>query len=110
MSGPPVVVVLQADHVDPRHLAVDRIQVPDSPIRGRALKGTPLAGSPAVIMLLAAGSDYNLLVISRSREEIGAGLNAGLIRTMAGTGSVATAAGLMFAFTMCGFAFGCGRS
>ncbi len=42
----------------------------------------------AVIILLAVGSDYNLLVISRFKEEIGAGLNTGLIRTMAGTGSV----------------------
>jgi RND superfamily putative drug exporter len=60
----------------------------------------------AVIILLAVGSDYNLLVIARFKEEIGAGLNTGLIRTMAGTGSVVTAAGLVFAFTMCGFAFG----
>ncbi len=60
----------------------------------------------AVIILLAVGSDYNLLVISRFKEEIGAGLNTGLIRTMAGTGSVVTAAGLVFALTMCGFAFG----
>ncbi len=60
----------------------------------------------AIIILLAVGSDYNLLVISRFKEEIGAGLNTGLIRTMAGTGSVVTAAGLVFAFTMCGFVFG----
>jgi RND superfamily putative drug exporter len=60
----------------------------------------------AVIILLAVGSDYNLLVISRLKEEIGAGLNTGLIRTMAGTGSVVTAAGLVFAFTMCGFVAG----
>ncbi len=60
----------------------------------------------AVIILLAVGSDYNLLVIARFKEEIGAGLNTGLIRTMAGTGSVVTAAGLVFAFTMCGFIFG----
>ncbi|MGI9123522.1 MAG: MMPL family transporter, partial [Mycobacterium sp.] len=60
----------------------------------------------AIIILLAVGSDYNLLVISRFKEEIGAGLNTGLIRTMAGTGSVVTAAGLVFAFTMCGFVVG----
>ena len=60
----------------------------------------------AVIVLLAVGSDYNLLVIARFKEEIGAGLNTGLIRTMAGTGSVVTAAGLVFAVTMCGFIFG----
>ena len=45
-------------------------------------------------------------MISRFKEEIGAGLNTGLIRTMAGTGSVVTAAGLVFAFTMCGFVVG----
>lgn len=60
----------------------------------------------AIIILLAVGSDYNLLVVARFKEEIGAGLNTGLIRTMAGTGSVVTAAGLVFAFTMCGFVFG----
>ena len=31
----------------------------------------------AIIILLAVGSDYNLLVISRLKEEIGAGLNTG---------------------------------
>ena len=31
----------------------------------------------AVILLLAVGSDYNLLLISRFKEEIGAGLNTG---------------------------------
>ena len=40
----------------------------------------------AVILLLAVGSDYNLLLISRFKEEIGAGLNTGIIRAMAGTG------------------------
>ncbi|MFV0494952.1 RND family transporter [Mycobacterium sp.] len=59
----------------------------------------------AVILLLAVGSDYNLLLISRFREEIGAGLNTGIIRAMAGTGSVVTSAGLVFAFTMCAFVF-----
>ena len=40
----------------------------------------------AVILLLAVGSDYNLLLISRFKEEIGAGLNTGIIRAMAGSG------------------------
>ena len=40
----------------------------------------------AIILLLAVGSDYNLLLISRFKEEIGAGLNTGIIRAMAGTG------------------------
>ena len=52
------------------------------------------------IILLAVGSDYNLLLVSRFREETGAGLKTGIIRSMAGTGSVVTAAGLVFAFTM----------
>ncbi|OMC47051.1 hypothetical protein A5742_25295 [Mycolicibacterium fortuitum] len=46
------------------------------------------------------GSDYNLLVVSRLREEIHAGLNTGMIRGMGATGRVVTAAGLVFAFTM----------
>ncbi len=54
----------------------------------------------AIILLLAVGSDYNLLLISRFKEEIGAGLNTGIIRAMAGTG-----AGLVFAFTMASFAY-----
>jgi RND superfamily putative drug exporter len=54
----------------------------------------------SVILLLAVGSDYNLLLVSRMKEEIPAGLNTGIIRAMAGTGRVVTAAGLVFAFTM----------
>jgi RND superfamily putative drug exporter len=54
----------------------------------------------SVIILLAVGSDYNLLLVSRMKEEIGAGINTGIIRAMAGTGKVVTAAGLVFAFTM----------
>ncbi|EPZ18370.1 membrane protein [Mycobacteroides abscessus V06705] len=54
----------------------------------------------SVIVLLAVGSDYNLLVVSRLKEELGGGLKTGLIRTMGGTGGVVTAAGLVFAFTM----------
>ncbi len=46
----------------------------------------------AVILLLAVGSDYNLLLISRFKEEIGAGLKTGIIRAMAGSGSVVTSA------------------
>jgi RND superfamily putative drug exporter len=60
----------------------------------------------AVIVLLAVGSDYNLVLISRVKEEIGAGLNTGMIRAMAGSGSVVTAAGLVFAATMSSFVFG----
>jgi putative drug exporter of the RND superfamily len=59
----------------------------------------------SVILLLAVGSDYNLLLVSRFKEEIGAGLKTGIIRAMAGTGGVVTAAGLVFAFTMSSFVF-----
>jgi len=54
----------------------------------------------AVIVLLAVGADYNLLLVARLKEEIHAGVNTGIIRAMGGTGSVVTSAGLVFAFTM----------
>jgi RND superfamily putative drug exporter len=54
----------------------------------------------ALIVLLAVGSDYNLMLVSRIEEEIGAGLKTGLIRGMGVTGPVVTAAGVVFAVTM----------
>jgi RND superfamily putative drug exporter len=54
----------------------------------------------AVIILLAVGADYNLLLVARMKEEIPAGINTGIIRAMGGSGSVVTAAGMVFAFTM----------
>jgi putative drug exporter of the RND superfamily len=54
----------------------------------------------AIVVMLAVGSDYNLLLVSRFQEEIHAGLKTGIIRSMGGTGGVVTAAGLVFAFTM----------
>ncbi|MGO4442757.1 RND family transporter [Mycobacterium sp. 2YAF39] len=54
----------------------------------------------SVIILLAVGSDYNLLLVSRMKEEIGAGINTGIIRAMGGTGKVVTTAGIVFAVTM----------
>ena len=56
----------------------------------------------AVIVMLAVGSDYNLLLVSRMQEEIHAGLKTGIIRSMGSTGGVVTTAGLVFAFTMGG--------
>ena len=67
-------------------------------IIGQPLHWMVLAMS--VIILLAVGSDYNLLLVSRFKEEIHAGINTGIIRSMAGTGAVVTSAGLVFAFTM----------
>jgi RND superfamily putative drug exporter len=58
----------------------------------------------SVIILLAVGSDYNLLLVSRFKEERDAGLKTGIIRAIAGSGSVVTSAGLVFAFTMMSFA------
>lgn len=54
----------------------------------------------AIIVMLAVGSDYNLLLVARFKEEIGAGFRTGMIRSMASTGRVVTIAGLVFAFTM----------
>src|SRR6185312_8653862 len=54
----------------------------------------------AVIILLAVGADYNLLLVARLKEELHAGVNTGIIRAMGGSGSVVTSAGLVFAFTM----------
>lgn len=59
----------------------------------------------SVIILLAVGSDYNLLLVSRMKEEIAAGINTGIIRAMGSTGKVVTNAGLVFAFTMMSMVF-----
>ncbi|WP_319436643.1 RND family transporter [Mycobacterium sp. RTGN5] len=57
------------------------------------------------VILVAVGSDYNLLLIARVKEEIGGayqttGLHTALIRALGSTGGVVTSAGLVFAFTM----------
>ncbi|WP_078315843.1 MMPL family transporter [Mycobacterium sp. D16Q16] len=52
------------------------------------------------IILVAVGSDYNLLLIARYLEESKAGLNTGLIRAVANSGKVVTTAGIVFATTM----------
>src|ERR1700730_2702830 len=54
----------------------------------------------SVMILLAVGADYNLLLVSRFKEELHAGLKTGIIRSMGGTGGVVTAAGLVFAVPM----------
>jgi putative drug exporter of the RND superfamily len=51
------------------------------------------------IILVAVGSDYNLLLILRVKEELHAGIHTGLIRALGSTGGVVTSAGLVFAFT-----------
>jgi RND superfamily putative drug exporter len=52
------------------------------------------------IILVAVGSDYNLLLIVRVKDELHAGIHTGLIRALGSTGGVVTSAGLVFAFTM----------
>ncbi|MEB3983896.1 RND family transporter [Mycobacterium sp. 663a-19] len=59
----------------------------------------------SVIVLLAVGSDYNLLLVSRMKEELAGGIKTGIIRAMGGTGKVVTNAGLVFAFTMASMVF-----
>jgi RND superfamily putative drug exporter len=59
----------------------------------------------AFILLVAVGADYNLLLISRIREESPHGLRLGVIRTLASTGGVITSAGLIFAASMLGLMF-----
>jgi putative drug exporter of the RND superfamily len=54
------------------------------------------------ILLVAIGADYNLLLISRIRDESPYGVRSGVIRTVGSTGAVITSAGLIFAASMFG--------
>jgi RND superfamily putative drug exporter len=54
------------------------------------------------ILLVAVGADYNLLLISRIRDESPHGVRSGVIRTVGSTGAVITSAGLIFAASMFG--------
>ncbi|MCV7035751.1 MMPL family RND transporter [Mycobacterium heckeshornense] len=70
--------------------------------------GRPLAWSvPALafIILVAVGADYNMLLISRIRDESPYGIRSGVIRTVGTTGGVITSAGLIFAASMFGLLF-----
>jgi RND superfamily putative drug exporter len=60
----------------------------------------------AFIVLVAVGADYNMLLISRLREESSRGIRSGVIRTVGGTGGVITSAGVIFAASMLGLVFG----
>ena len=57
------------------------------------------------IILVAIGADYNMLLISRIRDESPRGMRSGVIRTLGSTGGVITAAGLIFAASMFGLLF-----
>lgn len=54
----------------------------------------------AFIVLVAVGCDYNLLLLSRYKEELPAGVKTGVIRAMGSSGSSVVTAGVVFAFTM----------
>ncbi|GAA4125123.1 RND transporter MmpL12 [Nocardioides fonticola] len=54
----------------------------------------------AFILLVAVGSDYNMLLMKRMQEEAPDGDRAGIARATSATGRVITAAGLIFAASM----------
>lgn len=60
----------------------------------------------AFIVLVAVGADYNLLLITRIREESRSGIRSGVIRAVRSTGGVITSAGIIFAASMSGLVFG----
>jgi putative drug exporter of the RND superfamily len=57
------------------------------------------------IILIAVGADYNMLLMSRIRDESPQGMRSGVIRTVGSTGGVITAAGLIFTASMFGLLF-----
>jgi RND superfamily putative drug exporter len=59
----------------------------------------------AFVVLVAVGADYNMLLVSRMRDESPHSMRYGVIRTLTSTGGVITAAGLIFAASMCGLLF-----
>lgn len=59
----------------------------------------------AFVVLVAVGADYNMLFVSRMRDESPHSIRYGIIRTLGSTGGVITAAGLIFAASMGGLLF-----
>ncbi len=59
----------------------------------------------AFVVLVAVGADYNMLFVSRMRDESPRSVRYGVIRTLGSTGGVITAAGLIFAASMAGLLF-----
>lgn len=59
----------------------------------------------AFVVLVAVGADYNMLLVSRMRDESAHSVRYGVIRTLGSTGGVITAAGLIFAASMAGLLF-----
>ena len=58
------------------------------------------------ILLVAVGADYNMLLVSRLREESGQATREGVARTITHTGAVITSAGMIFAASMFGLIAG----
>jgi hypothetical protein len=58
----------------------------------------------AFIVLVAVGADYNMLLISRIRDEPPDGMRSGVIRTIRSTGVIASA-GMIFAVPMLAMLF-----
>ncbi|QUG99407.1 RND family transporter [Saccharopolyspora erythraea] len=54
----------------------------------------------AFVILVAVGADYNMLLMSRIREESDDGSREGIARAVATTGGVITSAGVIFAASM----------
>jgi hypothetical protein len=77
--------------------SLSRTRYPVTPDARQSVRGV---GSK-LIKLLGGQGTAGL----RFKEELVAGINTGIIRAMAGSGSVVTAAGLVFAFTMASFMF-----
>ncbi|OLP03731.1 hypothetical protein BVU76_04185 [Mycolicibacterium porcinum] len=59
----------------------------------------------AFVVLIAVGADYNMLMVSRLRDESPHSTRYGVIRTLSSTGGVITAAGLIFAASVAGLLF-----
>jgi putative drug exporter of the RND superfamily len=59
----------------------------------------------AFVVLIAVGADYNMLLVSRMRDESPHSTRYGVIRTLSSTGGVITAAGLIFAASVAGLMF-----
>ncbi|MFN6554556.1 RND family transporter [Mycolicibacterium septicum] len=59
----------------------------------------------AFVVLIAVGADYNMLMVSRLRDESPNSTRYGVIRTLSSTGGVITAAGLIFAASVAGLMF-----
>ncbi|GAB16546.1 hypothetical protein GOEFS_005_00050 [Gordonia effusa NBRC 100432] len=58
------------------------------------------------VLVVAVGADYNMLYMSRLREESQKGFRIGVLRAVGHTGSVITSAGMIFAAAMFGMMAG----